>query len=100
MSIPTTDRSKLNALRDGVVKYGFIAVTIILFAYFAVTEPSFRTTTTFFSMLKFASVVALLGLGVTFTMVVGGIDLAVGSVAGMSGTLAGMSLVIYARTGP
>jgi len=100
MSIPTTDRSKLNALRDGVVKYGFIAVTIILFAYFAVTEPSFRTTTTFFSMLKFASVVAILGLGVTFTMVVGGIDLSVGSVAGMSVTLAAMTMVFYAKTGP
>lgn len=100
MSTQTADRSKLNALRDGVVKYGFIAVTIILFAYFAITEPSFRTTTTFFSMLKFASVVAILGLGVTFTMVVGGIDLSVGSVAGMSVTLAAMTMVFYAKTGP
>src|SRR5690625_2148643 len=51
-------------------------------------------------MLTFASVVAILGLGVTFTMVVGGIDLSVGSVSGMSVTLAAMTMVFYAKTGP
>lgn len=94
------ERTTLTALRDGVVKYGFIAVTVLLFIYFAATEPTFRTSTTFFSMLKFASVVAILGLGVTFTMVVGGIDLSVGSVSGMSVTLAAMTMVFYAKTGP
>jgi len=100
MNALASERSALTAVRDGVVKYGFIAVTIILFIYFAVSEPTFRTSTTFFSMLKFASVVAILGLGVTFTMVVGGIDLSVGSVAGMSVTLAAMTMVFYAKTGP
>jgi len=94
------DRSMMTLVRDGVVKYGFIAVTILLFVYFAISEPSFRNVSTFFSMLKFASVVAILGLGVTFTMVVGGIDLSVGSVAGMSVTLAAMTMVFYAKTGP
>src|SRR5699024_5776604 len=93
------DRSMMTLVRDGVVKYGFIAVTILLFVYFAISEPSFRNVSTFFSMLKFASVVAILGLGVTFTMGVCGIDLSVWSVAGMSVALAAMTMVFCAKTG-
>jgi len=54
---------------------------------------------TLFSMLKFTSVVAITGLGVTMTMVVGGLDLSVGSIAGLSVTLSAMTMVIYAQTG-
>lgn len=93
-----TDR--LATVQDAVVKYGFIAITVLLFAYFSATEPTFRLSTTFFSMLKFASVVAILGLGITLTMVVGGLDLSIGAVAGMSVTLSAMTMVIYAKTGP
>lgn len=82
-----------------VVRYGFIVVTIIFFAYFALTEPAFRTSSTFFSMLKFTSVVAIAGLGVSVTMAVGGLDLSIGATAGMSVTLAAMTMVIYAKTG-
>jgi simple sugar transport system permease protein len=55
---------------------------------------------TLFSMLKFTSVVAITGLGVTLTMVVGGLDLSVGATAGLSVTLSAMTMVIYAQTGP
>ena len=61
--------------------------------------PAFRTSSTMFSMLKFISVVAIVGLGVTLTMVVGGLDLSVGSTAGMSVTVAAMTMVIYAQQG-
>ncbi|MBJ7279069.1 MAG: ABC transporter permease [Candidatus Nanopelagicales bacterium] len=95
---------KLNAtngfdLRDFIVKYGFILVTVILFVWFASTEPTFRMQNTLFSMLKFTSVVAITGLGVTLTMVVGGLDLSVGAIAGLSVTLSAMTMVIYAQTG-
>ena len=86
-------------LRDFIVKYGFILVTVILFVWFASTEPTFRMQNTLFSMLKFTSVVAITGLGVTLTMVVGGLDLSVGSIAGLSVTLSAMTMVIYAQTG-
>jgi simple sugar transport system permease protein len=75
-------------------------VTLILFVWFASTEPSFRMQNTLFSMLKFTSVVAITGLGVTLTMVVGGLDLSVGATAGLSVTLSAMTMVIYAQTGP
>lgn len=85
--------------RDILVRYGFIAVTVLFFVYFAATIPAFRTTSTMFSMLKFTSVVAIAGLGVTVTMVVGGLDLSVGATAGMSVTVAAMTMVIYAQQG-
>jgi simple sugar transport system permease protein len=86
-------------LQDWLVKYGFIAVTIILFVWFLLSEETFRQPTTLFSMLKFTSVVAIVGLGVTFTMVVGGLDLSVGSVAGLAVTISAMMMVIYNLTG-
>lgn len=86
-------------VQDGVVKYGFIAVAVILFAYFALSSPSFATPSALFLMLKFAAVTAILGLGVTFTMVVGGLDLSIGSTAGLAVQLAAMSMVFHNLTG-
>lgn len=86
-------------IQDAVVKYGFIAVTVILFLYFAFTEPAFASSSSLFSLLKFASVTAILGLGVTFTMVVGGLDLSIGATAGLAVQLAAMAMVFYNLTG-
>ena len=99
MSIGKTSATNGFDLRDFIVKYGFILVTVILFVWFAFTEPTFRMQNTLFSMLKFTSVVAITGLGVTLTMVVGGLDLSVGAIAGLSVTLSAMTMVIYAQTG-
>jgi len=85
--------------RDLVVRYGFIAVTLIFFIYFAATIPAFRMSSTMFSMLKFTSVVAIAGLGLTVSMVVGGLDLSVGATAGMAVTVAAMTMVIYNQQG-
>lgn len=89
----------LDLARDSVVKYGFIAVTIILFAYFALTQPAFATQNAMFALLKAAAVTAILGLGVMFTMVVGGLDLSIGSTAGLAVQVAAMSMVFYNFTG-
>lgn len=86
-------------VQDAVVKYGFVAVTILLFAYFAVSEPAFRTGDSIMAMLKFASVTAILGLGMTFSMVVGGMDMSVGSQAGLAVQMAAMTMVFYNMTG-
>ena len=86
-------------VRDLLVRYGFIAITIPFFLYFSLTIESFRQSSTFFSMLKFTAPVAIAGLGVTVTMVVGGLDLSVGSTVGMSVTVAAMTMVIYAQQG-
>lgn len=90
--------AKVNAkfvARDFLVKYGFIMVTVISFILFFSTQNTFRLSTTFFSMLKYTSVVAITGLGITLSMAVGGLDLSVGAVAGMAVTLSAMTMVVY-----
>ncbi|MBO9578325.1 MAG: ABC transporter permease [Microbacteriaceae bacterium] len=86
-------------IRDLVVKYGFLAITVILFVVFALALPSFATPNSLFTMLKFASVTAILGLAVMFSMVVGGLDLSIGSIAGLAVQLAAMCMVFYNLTG-
>lgn len=97
--VENVKESLMSKLQDWLVRYGFIAVTILLFTWFILTEETFRQPSTLFSMLKFTSVVAIVGLGVTFTMVVGGLDLSVGSVAGLAVTVSAMMMVIYNLTG-
>lgn len=98
MSSPSTELTARMRIQDGVVKYGFIVVTIVLFLYFSATEPSFRTSGAIFSMLKYASVTAILGLGMTFVMAVGGMDLSIGSTAGLAVQMAAMTMVFYNLT--
>jgi len=97
--VEKVEQRMMMKLQDWLVRYGFIAVTILLFTWFILTEETFRQPSTLFSMLKFTSVVAIVGLGVTFTMVVGGLDLSVGSVAGLAVTVSAMMMVIYNLTG-
>lgn len=98
-AMSTSQTSTSDAVRDVMVKYGFIVVTVALIAWFALSEERFRQSSTMFSMLKFTSTVAIAGLGVTVTMVIGGLDLSVGAVAGMSVTLSAMTMVIWAQQG-
>lgn len=86
-------------IRDLVVKYGFIVLTVGLFVFFYATLPGFGQTGALLSMLKFASVTAIIGLGITFSMVVGGIDLSIGSTAGLAVQMAAMTMVMYNLTG-
>ena len=97
--LDNVNQSMMLKLQDWLVRYGFIAVTILLFTWFILTEETFRQPSTLFSMLKLTSVVAIVGSGVTFTMVVGGLDLSVGSVAGLAVTVSAMMMVIYNLTG-
>ena len=92
--LPMADR-----VREIVVRYGVIAITIVLLIFFLTAEETFRKPTTLLSVLKYASVIAIGGLGVTTAMVVGGIDLSIGGVAGMAVTISAMTMVIYNQVG-
>lgn len=86
-------------LRELIVRYGVIAITVALLIFFLALEDTFRRPTTLLSILKYASVIAIAGLGVTTAMVVGGLDLSVGGVAGMAVTVSAMTMVIYNQVG-
>ncbi|WP_040807881.1 ABC transporter permease [Nocardia concava] len=84
---------------DLVVKYGFLVVTAGLFAYFSVSEPAFRSGSTLLEVLRYVSVAAILGLGVTLTMAVGGLDMSVGAVAGLAVSVAAQTMVVHNQIG-
>jgi simple sugar transport system permease protein len=84
---------------DGVAKWGFVAVTVGLIAFFAITEPNFRTVDNVFGMLKYIAPIGIAGLGVTLAMTVGGLDLSVGANAGFAVSIAAWTLVIAGQVG-
>ncbi|MDT0544838.1 MULTISPECIES: ABC transporter permease [Streptomyces] len=86
-------------VQGAVIKYGFIFVTVALFAFFSLTEPTFRDSATLLDTLRYVSVAAILGLGVTLTMAVGGMDMSVGAVAGLGVTVAAKTMVVYNQVG-
>jgi ribose transport system permease protein len=70
-----------------------VLVAIVLIAAFAATAPVFPTLGNAENILRQTAPVLLLGLGMTIVVLVGGIDLSVGSVVIAAATAAGIVLV-------
>lgn len=66
----------------------FILITLLLL--FAVLSPSFLTVNNVSILAKHVAISGLLAVGMTFAVLAGGIDLSVGSVAGLAGIVAGL----------
>lgn len=71
----------------------FVAL-ILVFAFFALAAPNFLTTGNMLIISKHVAQNALLAIGMTFVIITGGIDLAVGSIVGLCAMVAGY-LVLY-----
>jgi erythritol transport system permease protein len=77
----------------------FIALVGLVVA-FSILTPTFLTTGNLAMLVKHVAINAVLAIGMTFVILSGGIDLSVGSVAGLSGMIAGglisQGLVLHA----
>jgi erythritol transport system permease protein len=71
-----------------------VLVLLILLAAFSILAPSFLTANNLSILAKHVSISAILAVGMTFAVISGGIDLSVGSVAGLAGMVAGWLLTI------
>jgi simple sugar transport system permease protein len=78
-----------------LVRFGVLGLFAAVTAYFAVTEPAFRTSDNILSVIQSVSVVGLLALAVTVSMAVGGFDLSVGANAGMVVMVSALGLVVW-----
>jgi ribose transport system permease protein len=76
-------------------KFFTFAAVIVLFTVFSITARNFFTMRSILSLALQTSTITLMGIGVTCTIITGGIDLGIGSVVAFSGTIA----VIAARAG-
>jgi simple sugar transport system permease protein len=50
--VSSAQESLRHKMQDWLVRYGFVAVTIILFVWFLISEETFRQPSTLFSMLS------------------------------------------------
>jgi len=95
----TPEPSSLNRhskdLRGLVYKYGLLAVLVLMVAFFAYMHPFFRTFANGMFILQASAIVAVIGLGVTVSMTVGGFDLSVGASMSAAVMVAAATMVIF-----
>jgi len=68
-------------LRDLAMRYGFLALLAAMIVYFAVSASGFVSPQSAVFIFQSVAITGILALGVTATLVVGGFDLSIGSVA-------------------
>jgi ribose/xylose/arabinose/galactoside ABC-type transport system permease subunit len=73
-----------------------IAVVVVaLMAYLALATPYFWTVDNLMILARQIALVAIIAIGMTFVIVMGGIDLSVGSVVALASVMTGYALVIW-----
>ncbi len=90
ITIPTKQRriTRLDVIQLLLKGRAFIAL-IVLIIVFTLLNPNFLTSANVVIMAKHAAINALLGIGMTFVILTGGIDLSVGSIVGLVAMIAG-----------
>lgn len=66
-----------------------IIVLVILMVFFSIVSPNFLTVETLFLIAKHVALYGILGIGMTYVIITGGIDLSVGAIVGLSGMIVG-----------
>src|SRR5215468_3091515 len=66
-----------------------VIVLVLLTTAFALASPAFLTGSNLTILVKHVAINAILAVGMTFVILSGGIDLSVGSIAGLAGIIAG-----------
>src|SRR5215831_11497558 len=69
-----------------------VIVLVLLTLAFTMASPAFLTGSNLTILVKHVAINAILGVGMTFVILSGGIDLSVGSIAGLAGIIAGWLL--------
>ena len=70
-----------STLRQNAIRYGFIVLLLAMVGYFSFAADGFFSPQSAVFILQSVSITGILALGVTATLVVGGFDLSIGSVA-------------------
>ena len=68
--------------------YRSVLILLVICVFATILSPSFLSVTNLFNVFKQITVPGIVGCGMTFVILTGGIDLSVGSILGLSGVLA------------
>lgn len=85
---PVGSRFSLLGVNPGVM-FGFLFLVVLLFA----TTPTFRQVSTLQNLFQQVSINCIIAVGMTFVIITAGIDLSVGSLLGLVGTLTAITLM-------
>ncbi len=83
---------------DFLYKYGTILVIVAVILFFSMINEYFFTYSNLTDILRSISIVTLVAIGVTFSLIVNGFDLSVGSVVSLS-TVVSASLMVWYQQG-
>lgn len=78
--------------------YRSVLILLVICVFATILSPSFLSVTNLFNVFKQITVAGIVGCGMTFVILTGGIDLSVGSILGLSGVLASGVLVSTGNT--
>ena len=78
-----------------LLEYGILVALLVLIAVFSFASKNFFKTNTLFTILRQVSITGIVCIGQTLVMLTGGIDLSVGSVAGVTAVSAAICLKNY-----
>ncbi|MEX1058470.1 MAG: ABC transporter permease [Natronospirillum sp.] len=76
--------------KDAFYKISAILTILILVAIFSIGSPYFFSVNNAMTILLQTAVIGMLGIGLTLVIITGGIDLSVGSVLALAGTVTGL----------
>ncbi|TVR05529.1 MAG: ABC transporter permease [Spirochaetaceae bacterium] len=77
----------LRATKHVWEEYSIVVITVVVFVVSGLIAPRFLTANNILLVLRHASVIGVIALGMTFVIITGGIDLSSGHVVAMSGTV-------------
>jgi simple sugar transport system permease protein len=89
-----TARLRGSAARGYLHRFGSLTVLVLLMAVVTALKPQFLTLSNFSDMGISMSITFLITLGVTFSLIVNGFDLSIGSVASLSSVVAAGIMVL------
>ena len=82
-------RVNVQTLRD----YALWAVLVLLLVIFTFANPNFLTPENLLNIARQVSLIGIAGVGMTFVMIAGGIDLSIGALLGLCSVVAAFSMV-------
>ncbi|MCK8779935.1 ABC transporter permease [Rhizobium sp. NTR19] len=90
---PTVKTGRLSERQKDIIqKFAALASLVVLTAFFSATSSAFFTVGNGMTIALQVTSIALLGIGATYVIITGGIDLSVGSVLALAGVVAALAV--------
>lgn len=84
--------NKVFSFAELLKKYNLLILLFLFIAIASILSPKFLTVQNFMNLWQRSAITGIVSIGMTFVIIVGGIDLAVGSVAALAGLICALAL--------